>query len=39
MKARAGRSSYVSQDRLTNPDPGAIAVTIWLSALLDVLTR
>lgn len=39
MKARAGRSSYVSQDRLTNPDPGAIAVTIWLSAVLDVLTR
>ncbi|XP_071161261.1 triokinase/FMN cyclase-like isoform X2 [Mytilus edulis] len=39
MKARAGRSSYVSQDRLTNPDPGAIAVTIWLSAVLDILSK
>ncbi|CAG2238026.1 DAK [Mytilus edulis] len=39
MKARAGRSSYVSQDRLTNPDPGAMAVTIWLSAVLDILSK
>ncbi|CAC5363909.1 DAK [Mytilus coruscus] len=39
MKARAGRSSYVSQDRLKNPDPGAMAVTIWLSAVLDILSK
>ncbi|KAK3093627.1 hypothetical protein FSP39_018283 [Pinctada imbricata] len=35
MKARAGRASYVSADHLKNPDPGAVAVTIWMKAILD----
>ena len=37
MKARAGRASYVSADLLTKPDPGAIAVSIWLRAVADTL--
>lgn len=37
MKARAGRASYVSQDRLVHPDPGAVAVAIWLKAVHQAL--
>ncbi len=32
LKARAGRASYVSQQLLTQPDPGAHAVGIWMRA-------
>ncbi|XP_011445175.3 triokinase/FMN cyclase [Magallana gigas] len=39
MKAHAGRASYVSAERLKNPDPGAVAVTIWLKAILEVLQK
>ncbi|XP_071079240.1 triokinase/FMN cyclase-like [Haliotis cracherodii] len=38
MKAGAGRASYVEASRLTQPDPGAVSVTIWLKAALDKLT-
>lgn len=37
MKAYAGRASYVNPDRLTQPDPGATGVAIWLRAILDKL--
>ena len=37
MKAQAGRASYVSAERLKNPDPGAVAVTLWLQAILEIL--
>ncbi|XP_078313706.1 triokinase/FMN cyclase-like [Crassostrea virginica] len=39
MKARAGRASYVSAERLNSPDPGAVSVTYWLRAVLEVLKR
>jgi len=36
MRALAGRSNYLSPDRLiSTPDPGAKAVAIWLQALSD----
>ncbi|XP_041354641.1 triokinase/FMN cyclase-like [Gigantopelta aegis] len=35
MSARAGRASYVNPDLLTQPDPGAVGVTIWMRAVLD----
>ena len=34
MSAKAGRASYVSKEQLTKPDPGAVAVAIWLKAAL-----
>ncbi|XP_060584088.1 triokinase/FMN cyclase-like isoform X2 [Ruditapes philippinarum] len=37
LKARAGRASYVSADLLTKPDPGAMAVAVWLRAIQDTL--
>ncbi|XP_053373186.1 triokinase/FMN cyclase-like isoform X1 [Mercenaria mercenaria] len=37
MKARAGRASYVSADLLTKADPGAMAVAVWLKAILELL--
>ncbi|KAK7492352.1 hypothetical protein BaRGS_00016449 [Batillaria attramentaria] len=37
MKAEAGRASYVSADLLTQPDPGAVAVSVWMKAVLDKL--
>jgi triose/dihydroxyacetone kinase / FAD-AMP lyase (cyclizing) len=33
MKPRLGRSSYLQDRVLGHPDPGAIAVAIWLSAV------
>jgi len=33
MKPRLGRSSYLQDRVLGHPDPGAIAVTIWLRAI------
>ncbi|XP_022107509.1 triokinase/FMN cyclase-like [Acanthaster planci] len=37
MDAKAGRASYVSKDRLTRPDPGAMAVAIWMTAVASAL--
>ncbi|KAL4238556.1 hypothetical protein ACF0H5_003263 [Mactra antiquata] len=37
MKAHAGRASYVNSDLLTKPDPGAMAVAMWLKAVLEVI--
>ncbi|XP_067681393.1 triokinase/FMN cyclase-like [Haliotis asinina] len=34
MKAGAGRASYVGAVKLNQPDPGAVAVTIWMKAAL-----
>ncbi|XP_077864030.1 triokinase/FMN cyclase-like [Saccoglossus kowalevskii] len=39
MEAKAGRASYVSQDKLTKPDPGATAVAIWMTAIYDILIQ
>ncbi|XP_061162584.1 triokinase/FMN cyclase-like [Saccostrea echinata] len=39
MKAQAGRASYVSAERLKNPDPGAVAVTVWFRAILEILKK
>uniref|UniRef100_A0A3P9MHQ3 Triokinase/FMN cyclase n=1 Tax=Oryzias latipes TaxID=8090 RepID=A0A3P9MHQ3_ORYLA len=37
MTARAGRASYIAADRVTLPDPGAVAVTAILRAVLETL--
>jgi len=39
LVARSGRASYVSRELLTQPDPGATAVGIWLQAILTILTK
>jgi len=38
MKPRLGRSSYLKDRVLGYPDPGAMAVAIWLRAVADSLT-
>jgi len=35
MVARAGRASYVSRDKVTAADPGAVAAAAWFTALAD----
>ena len=37
MKPRLGRSSYLQDRVLGHPDPGAIAVAIWLRAVADAV--
>ena len=37
MKAKAGRASYVNVAQLTQKDPGAEAVFLWLEAIFDKL--
>jgi dihydroxyacetone kinase len=37
MKPRLGRSSYLQDRVLGHPDPGAIAVVIWLRAITEAL--
>ncbi|XP_058161348.1 triokinase/FMN cyclase [Dasypus novemcinctus] len=37
MEAGAGRASYISSARLDQPDPGAVAVSAILRAILEVL--
>ncbi len=37
MIARAGRASYVNKSQLTQVDPGARAVALWMSALVNAL--
>ena len=37
MTAKVGRASYVSTAMLTQPDPGAHAVGVWLKALYEGL--
>jgi dihydroxyacetone kinase len=37
MKPRLGRSSYLGSRVLGNPDPGAMAVAIWLRAVCEAL--
>ena len=37
MIARKGRSSYLGKRSLGTPDPGAIAVTIWLEAVANAV--
>ena len=39
MAARRGRSSYLGDRAIGHPDPGAMAVVIWLTALVSELTR
>ena len=39
MKARAGRASYVSADLLKNPDAGAKACVVWLSAIFAAFAK
>ena len=39
MQARAGRASYVDSVKLTQPDPGAHAVGLWLNALYEGLRQ
>ena len=38
MTAKAGRASYVSSEHLTQPDPGAVAVTVVLEAVENSLS-
>ena len=37
MKAKAGRASYVNVSQLTQKDPGAEAVALWMQAIFDNL--
>ncbi|XP_013866047.1 triokinase/FMN cyclase [Austrofundulus limnaeus] len=37
MTARAGRASYIAADRVTLPDPGAVAVAAILRAVVETL--
>lgn len=37
MAAKAGRASYVNSDRVDQPDPGAIAVSCWVTAIANHL--
>ncbi|MBV9267151.1 MAG: dihydroxyacetone kinase subunit DhaK [Acidobacteriaceae bacterium] len=39
MFPRKGRSSYLGERALGHPDPGAVAVTIWLRAVADSLRQ
>ena len=39
MTAQAGRASYVSRDQLTQRDPGAQAVAVWINALAQSIHR
>jgi dihydroxyacetone kinase len=39
MLPRKGRSSYLGERALGYPDPGAVAVAIWLRAVANALTR
>ncbi|KAM8897268.1 triokinase/FMN cyclase isoform 2-T4 [Spinachia spinachia] len=39
LTARAGRASYIAAERVTLPDPGAVAVASVLRAVLDSLER
>lgn len=34
MKPRLGRSSYLGDRALGHPDPGALAVAVWIGAIL-----
>ena len=38
MKPRRGRSSYLGDRTLGHPDPGAVAVALWLRAVASALT-
>ena len=38
MKAKAGRASYVNVTQLTQKDPGAEAVAVWMEAILNKLS-
>jgi triose/dihydroxyacetone kinase / FAD-AMP lyase (cyclizing) len=38
MIARRGRSRYLGERALNHPDPGAVAATIWLRAVVRALT-
>lgn len=35
MTAKAGRASYVCSSRVNKPDPGAVAVAIWMKAVAE----
>jgi triose/dihydroxyacetone kinase / FAD-AMP lyase (cyclizing) len=37
MKPRLGRSSYLQDRVLSHPDPGAMAVVVWLRAISEAL--
>jgi dihydroxyacetone kinase len=35
MSPRRGRSSYIGERAIGHPDPGAVAVALWLEAAAD----
>lgn len=35
MQAKAGRAAYVNDKLVVNPDPGAIAVSIWVQGIIE----
>lgn len=39
MRANVGRASYVAKVNLTQPDPGAKAVAIWMRAVLEAFKK
>ena len=36
MQAAVGRASYVSPEKLVDPDPGATAVAIWMHIISQI---
>ena len=38
MQAQAGRASYIGSSVLSEPDPGAVGVVLWLRAIGTALT-
>ena len=38
MRARAGRASYVAQEKVTQEDPGAVAAAAWFTAVTQALS-
>ena len=38
MRARAGRASYVAQEKVTQEDPGAVAAAAWFTAVSQALS-
>lgn len=39
LTARAGRASYIAAERVTLPDPGAVAVAAMLRAVVETLAE
>jgi dihydroxyacetone kinase len=39
MQAQAGRASYIGSSVLSEPDPGAVGVALWMKAISAALKQ